>query len=339
MSTSTMGTGGVPPADTAAETSAERATQAPRRPAPGAGELDPPKKSFKGKLLLGLGVWIGGVIVLVVIYGFKGTRNNEFQPQNEFKLDNWVHLGVFSINKAVLYLFLAGIATCVSMIWISRRMQERPNKVQAAVEALFLLMRDNIAGGGMEEKQAAKWFPFIGALFLFIFFSNLVGYIPLPTNTEHKIDILGAHIPSFSLYAATANLSIPLVLALVVFVSYTYEGVRAKGPIGYLKGLIPGGVEGGMAVFIFFLELLSNFMRILSLTIRLFANILAGHLIILFMAGALAVILGVAWLGWFTIPFGIALFAFEVGLVAALQAFIFATLTAIYLGGAVAEDH
>ncbi|HLB22055.1 MAG TPA: F0F1 ATP synthase subunit A [Solirubrobacteraceae bacterium] len=339
MSTSTMGTGGVPPADTTVDSPADAAAPAPRRPAPGAGDLHEPKKGMKGKLLLAGGVWIGGVVALVAIYGFKGTRNTSFEPQNEFKLDSWVHLGVFSINKAVLYLFIAAVATCVSMIWIARRMQERPNKVQAAVEALFVLMRDNIAGGGMEEKQAAKWFPFIGALFLFIFFSNLVGYIPLPTNTEHKIDVLGLHIPSFSLYAATANLSIPLVLALVVFFSYTYEGVRAKGPIGYLKGLIPGGVEGGMAVFIFFLELLSNLMRILSLTIRLFANILAGHLIILFMAGALAVILGVAWLGWFTIPFGIALFAFEVGLVAALQAFIFATLTAIYLGGAVAEDH
>ncbi len=94
-----------------------------------------------------------------------------------------------------------------------------------------------------------------------------------------------------------------------------------------------------MAVFIFGLELLSNIMRLMSLSIRLFANILAGHLIILFMAGALAVILGVSALAWFTIPAGIALFAFEVGLVAALQAFIFATLTAIYLGGAVAEDH
>lgn len=331
MSTSTMGTGGVPPADMADE--------APRRPALVPGEVDPPKKSAKNKLLLALGVWIGGVIVLVAIYGFKGTRNNAFEPQNEFKLDNWVNLGIFSINKAVLYLFLAGVATCVSMIYVARRMQQRPNKVQAAVEGLFELMRDNIAGGAMDEKMAAKWFPFIGALFLFILFSNLVGYIPLPTNTEHKVDIFGAHIPSFSLYAATANLSIPLVLALVVFCAYTFEGVRAKGPIGYLKGLIPGGVHGGMAVAIFFLEVLSNFMRILSLTIRLFANILAGHLIILFMAGALAVILGVAWLGWFTIPFAIILFAFEVGLVAALQAFIFATLTAIYLGGAVAEDH
>jgi F-type H+-transporting ATPase subunit a len=289
-------------------------------------------------LILG-GVWIGGVIVLAAIYGVHGTRNTEFKPQNEFKLDTWVNLGVFSINKAVLYLVLAAIATCVSMIYIARRMHQRPNKVQAAVELLYELMRDNITGSAMSEQMAVKWFPFIGALFLFIMFSNLVGYIPLPTNTEHEISVFGLQIPSFSLYAATANLSIPLVLALVVFVSYTFEGVRAKGPIGYLKGLVPGGVEGGMAVAIFFLEVLSNLMRILSLTIRLFANILAGHLIILFMAGALAVILGITALGWFTLPFGVLLFAFEVGLVAALQAFIFATLTAIYLGGAVAEDH
>jgi len=297
------------------------------------------KASTKQKLLILLGVYLAGAIALVAIYGWHSQRNASFEPQNEFKLDTWVNLGIFSINKAVLYLVLAAVATCASMIYIARRMQQRPNKVQTAVEVLYNLMHDNITGGAMDRKMAAKWFPFIGALFLFIMFSNLVGYIPLPTNTEHEITVLGLQIPSFSLYAATANLSIPLVLALVVFVSYTVEGVRAKGPIGYLKGLIPGGVTGGMAVFIFVLELLSNLMRLMSLSIRLFANILAGHLIILFMAGALAVLLGIAALGWLTLPFGILLFAFEVGLVAALQAFIFATLTAIYLGGAVAADH
>jgi F-type H+-transporting ATPase subunit a len=303
------------------------------------GTATKPNSSVKRTLLILGGVWIGGIVVLGAIYGVHGTRNKSFEPQNEFKLDNWVHLGIFSINKAVLYLVIAAVATCVSMIYIARRMQQRPNKVQAAVEVLFELMRNQITGSAMSEKMAAKWFPFIGALFLFIMFSNLVGYIPLPTNTEHTISVFGWNIPSFSLYAATANLSIPLVLALVVFFSYTFEGIRAKGPIGYLKGLVPGGVEGGMAVAIFLLEVLSNLMRILSLTIRLFANILAGHLIILFMAGALAVILGISALGWFTLPFGVLLFAFEVGLVAALQAFIFATLTAIYLGGAVAENH
>jgi F-type H+-transporting ATPase subunit a len=297
------------------------------------------KASTKQKLLILLGVYLAGAIALVAIYGWHSQRNATFEPQNEFKLDTWVNLGIFSINKAVLYLVLAAVATCVSMIYIARRMQQRPNKVQTAVEVLYNLMHENITGSAMDRKMAAKWFPFIGALFLFIMFSNLVGYIPLPTNTEHEITVLGLQIPSFSLYAATANLSIPLVLALVVFVSYTVEGVRAKGPVGYLKGLVPGGVTGGMAVAIFFLEVLSNLMRVLSLTIRLFANILAGHLIILFMAGAMAVLLGIAALGWLTLPFGILLFAFEVGLVAALQAFIFATLTAIYLGGAVAADH
>ena len=298
-----------------------------------------PKGAVKRTLLILLGIYLGGLIALIAIYGFKGQRNNIYKPQDEFKLENWVNLGIFSINKAVVYLFLSGVLTCVSMIYIARRMQQRPNKVQTAVELLFQLMRDNITGSSMDSKTAARWFPFIGTLFLFILFSNLVGYIPLPTNAAEKINVLGVHIPSFSIYAATANLSVPLALALVVFVSYTVEGVRAKGPIGYLKGLIPGGVKGAITVPLFFLELLSNVMRVLSLTIRLFANILAGHLIILFMAGALAVILGAAWLGWFTLPFGILLYAFEIGLVAALQAFIFALLTAIYLGGAVAEEH
>jgi F-type H+-transporting ATPase subunit a len=296
--------------------------------------------SRRRKLLLsGLGAWLGGTVVLVVIAGFSGTRNTAFEPQNEFKLDTWVHLGVFSINKAVMYLVIAATLTSASMIYIARRMQQRPNRVQTAVEVIYRLMRENIAGGNMDERMAARWFPFIATLFLFILFSNLIGYLPLPTNTEHELSLGGLTIPSFSLYAATANLSVPLILALVVFISYNIEGVRAHGPLGYLKSLVPTGVHGPMAGFIFVLELLSNMMRLLSLSIRLFANILAGHLLILFMAGALAVLLGAAWLGWFTLPLGIILFGFEVGLVAALQAFIFATLTAIYLGGAVAEHH
>jgi F-type H+-transporting ATPase subunit a len=293
--------------------------------------------STKRKVAIGVAIWLGGTLALVLAFGTAG-KNNSYQPQAEFKLDTWVNLGIFSINKAVLYLFLAAILTCVTMIYVARRMKQRPNRVQTAVEVVFGVLQNNIVGANMDRRMAVKWFPFIATLALFIFFSNLVGYIPLPTSSE-TINIFGAHIPAFSLYAATANLSIPLVLALVVFVSYTAEGIRAKGPIGYLKGLIPGGVTGPMAGFIFVLELLSNVMRLMSLSVRLFANILAGHLIILFMAGALAVLLGVSALGWFTLPFGVALFAFEVGLVAALQAFIFATLTAIYLGGAVADHH
>ena len=288
------------------------------------------------KLLLGIGgFYLFGILLLVGIYGFSSHQNSSFQIQNEFKLVNWVSLGVLSINRAVLYLFLAAVATVLTMVYISRRMQARPNRVQTAVEAMFSLMRDNITRDNMPDAMARKWFPFLGTLFLFIWFSNLIGYIPLPTNSQETFNLFGAHIPSFALYAATANISVPLVLSLVVFVAFNFEGLRAQGPIGYLKSLVPAGVHGPMLILIGPLEVISTFMRLISLTVRLFANILAGHMIILFMAGGLGVILGLQVLGWFTLPFGIAVYLFELGLVATLQAFIFATLSAIYLAGAV----
>jgi F-type H+-transporting ATPase subunit a len=274
--------------------------------------------------------------------------NENFKPQNEFKLDPWISIHVagldLSINKAVFYLIVGCALTCLTMVWIANRMEARPNRVQTAVEGAFSLMRDNITKGNMSDAMARKWFPFVGTVFLFIWFSNMIGYLPLPTNTEHKVDIFGAQIPSLALYAATANLSIPLALTLVVWISYHVEGVRAKGPIGYLKSWVPAGVEGPAAIPIFFIEVISHFVRIVSLSVRLFANILAGHLLILFMGGGLVVLLNLAVagsvvLGLLTGTMAVAFFIFEVGLVATLQAFIFATLTAIYLGGAVAESH
>jgi F-type H+-transporting ATPase subunit a len=275
---------------------------------------------------------------------FALNINEEYKPQNEFKLDKWIDLGVFSINKAVLYIAIATFLTCFTMIYVAKRMQDRPNKVQTAVETAFIAMRDNITRGNMDDKMAAKWFPFIGALFLFIWFSNIIGYLPLPTNTEHKVDIFGVHVPTFALFAATANISVPLVLTLVVWISYHVEGLRAKGPIGYLKSWVPAGVEGPAAIPIFFIEVISHFVRLVSLSVRLFANILAGHLLILFMGGGLVVLLnlsifGSVILGAVTGVMAVAFFVFEVALVATLQAFIFATLTAIYLGGAVAAEH
>jgi F-type H+-transporting ATPase subunit a len=275
---------------------------------------------------------------------FALNINEAFKPQNDFKLDKWVDLGIFSINKAVLYIVIATALTCITMIYVAKRMTDRPNKVQTAVEFAFTGMRDNITRGNMDDKMAAKWFPFIGTLFLFIWFSNMIGYLPLPTNTEHKVDIFGAHIPTFALYAATANISVPLVLTLIVWVSYHVEGVRAKGVVGYLKSWVPAGVEGPATGPIFLIEVISHFVRLVSLSVRLFANILAGHLLILFMGGGLVVLLnlsifGSVILGAVTGTMAVAFFIFEVALVATLQAFIFATLTAIYLGGAVAAEH
>jgi F-type H+-transporting ATPase subunit a len=293
-------------------------------------------------IVLGLLTPMVLLILLYVIFGSEG-QNTAYKPQEEFKLDDWIpiHLGSLnmSINKAVLYLALAAVLTIGTMLYIARRMQQRPNKVQTAVEAAYQLMRSNITGGNMDAGMAKKWFPFVGALFLFIWWSNMIGYVPLPTNTHEKFDLFGAQIPSFALYAATANISVPLALTLVVWISYHIEGVRAKGPIGYLKSWVPAGVEGAAAGPIFVIEVISHFVRIISLSVRLFANILAGHLLILFMAGGLVVLLGLAALGPLTLLMAVAFFLFEVGLVATLQAFIFATLTAIYLGGAVAEEH
>jgi F-type H+-transporting ATPase subunit a len=270
--------------------------------------------------------------------------NEAYRPQDEFKLEPWFSVGPIEFNKAVFYVLVATALTCGSMIYVARRMQARPNRLQTAVEAAFLLMRDNITRGNMDDRMAAKWFPFIGTVFLFIWFSNIIGYLPLPTNTEHTVDIFGLEIPSLALYAATANLSVPLVLTIVVWLSYHVEGIRAKGFAKYLASWIPSGVEGFARGPIFVIEVISHLVRLVSLSVRLFANILAGHLLILFMGGGLVVLLNVAVglavvLGLVTGVMAVLFFLFEVGLVATLQAFIFATLTAIYLGGAVAEEH
>jgi len=292
----------------------------------------------KSKALLGIGLYVLLIVAVLVVFG-AGAKNDAFAPQNEFKLDTLFSIGGLDVNKAHLYILAAGILMTLSMLLMARKMQQRPNKTQTFVELTYTTMRDNITRGNMEDSLAAKWFPFIASLFLFIWFSNMLGYIPLPTNVEHKIDIFGVQIPSFALYAATANLSVPLVLALVVFIAFTTVGIVRKGPIGYIKSFIPAGVTGLGVPPMLALEILSSFMRLISLSVRLFANILAGHLIILFMAGGLAVILGTVAIGAVTFPLAVALFMFEVGLVATLQAFIFATLTAIYIGGAAADAH
>jgi F-type H+-transporting ATPase subunit a len=286
--------------------------------------------------------WLLGSIALFLIFGSDG-KNEDFKPQDEFKLDPWIsiHIGGLdmSINKAVFYVLLTCVLTIGTMVWIARRMQQKPNRVQTIVEGAYDLTYNQIAGRNMPTGAQAKWFPLVATLFFFIWFSNMLGYIPLPVNTHETIDIFGVGVPAFSLYAATANLSIPLVLTLTVFVLYQVEGIRKHGVIKYVKGWLPAGVTGAAAVPIFFIEVISQFMRIISLSVRLFANILAGHLLILFMGGGLAVLLGISFLGLVTLPIAIVFFILEVGLIATLQAFIFATLTSIYFGEATAGGH
>lgn len=290
---------------------------------------------------IGLLVLVGLALILLAIFGSAG-ENEAFQPQEEFRLEPWVSIEIggidLSINKAVLYLWIAAALTIGGMTWLSRRMQLRPDRVQAALEMGYGLTR-SIAGNNMDARYAAKWFPFIATLFFFIWISNLIGYVPLPTNTAHPVEIFGVEVPALALYAATANISVPLVLTLIVWFAYHVEGIRAKGFFPYLRSWIPAGVSGPAAAPIFLIEVISHFVRLISLSVRLFANLLAGHLLILFMGGGLVVLLGLAALGVFTFPVAVVFFLFEVVLIATLQAFIFATLASIYIGGATADHH
>ena len=301
--------------------------------------------SRRMKILIGVGIYLGVGILLYVVAGSKG-KNEEFQPQEEFRLDAWIPIKIggidLSINRFVFYLLLASALTIWVMVWISRRMAQKPNRVQTAVEVAFDLTRNNIVGTNLEGRLAVRWFPFIATLFFFIWFSNVIGYLPLPTNSHETIDIFGIDFPAFGIYAATANISMPLALTLVVWISYHVEGVRAKGFFKYLASWLPPGLEDMnpfAKTFFFVIEVISHFVRLISLSVRLFANILAGHLLLLFMGGGLAVLLGLAAIGALTFPVAFAFFVFELGLVATLQAFIFSILTAIYIGGATAESH
>ncbi|MFL5782227.1 MAG: F0F1 ATP synthase subunit A [Thermoleophilaceae bacterium] len=295
--------------------------------------------STRRKVLLGLGIYALLLVLVGVIFGSQG-KNDQYKPVDEFQLTPWIHLKLgpidMSITKAVFYVFLAAALTVGTMVYLARRMQQRPNRVQTAVEAAYDLTYNTIARGNMEPGMAARWFPVVATLFFFIWFSNMIGYLPLPVNTTEKISVFGLQVPALSFYAATANLSIPLVLTLMVWFTYQWEGIRARGFFGYFRSWIPSGTPGKMKPFIFVIEVISQFVRIISLSVRLFANILAGHMLLLFMGGGLAALLGLAALGVLTLPVALVFFLFEMGLVATLQAFIFATLTSIYFGEATA---
>lgn len=298
----------------------------------------------RSKVLIGLAAYLGITVATAAIFGSAG-KNAQFAPQDEYKLQPWIALKLWgvdlSVNRAVLYLVLASGLTIASLTWISRRMQAKPNRVQTLAEVGYELTRRQITGGNMDGAMAARWFPFVATLFFWIWFSNTLGYLPLPTNTQEEVQIFGLAIPSFALYAATANISISLALTLVVWLSYHVEGIRVKGFVPYFASWLPAGLDdmnplGKAAIFL--IEVISHFVRLVSLSVRLFANVLAGHLLLLFMGGGLAVLLGLAALGALAFPLAFVFYVFELGLVATLQAFIFATLSAIYIGEATAVE-
>ncbi|MBJ7456808.1 MAG: F0F1 ATP synthase subunit A [Thermoleophilia bacterium] len=260
----------------------------------------------------------------------------EFDPSEEFKLEPWISIELgpldMSINKAVLYLFLA-MVICIAMGLVIRGgLKMRPTRAQNVVEMAYEFAENQIARPTLTEKVYSKYFPYIATLFLFILVSNLISFIPLPVGHTSWI----GPIPDLGLYAATANINVTLALTVVTFLVYNYEGVKAHGVGGYLKTLVPEAPRAIQPV-IFVIEVLSQILRLVSLSVRLFANLLAGHLLIIMAAGFM-VLLG-NFAGLLALPVGVFFWIFEWLLVAGLQAFIFAMLSGIYIGFAVESSH
>ncbi len=270
------------------------------------------------------------------------AATGDFDPSHEFELPAWVpiHLGPLdlSINKAVAYLWVGGLVTIVFGIWVMRfGLSLRPGRRQTVGESLYDLMFGQIVEGNVPGKARGTWFPYVASLFLFIWILNLIGFVPLPISDE-RWHVAGLDVPTLGIYAATANLSVTLMLALITFGATHVEGVRYNGAVPYLKSWVPAGAPKPLLGLIVPLEIISQFMRLISLSVRLFANMLAGHMLILVMLG-LIFIFG----SWFVIPLSmlvaIPIYLFEVVIVVTIQAFVFALLSAIYIGGAVEPEH
>jgi F-type H+-transporting ATPase subunit a len=270
------------------------------------------------------------------------AQAEEFRPEDEFELHPWVplHLGPLdmSVNKAVVYLWIGAAVTILFGIWVMRfGLSLRPSRRQTTGEAIYELIQGQIAEGSLPSKAIGTWFPYVASLFLFIWMLNLTGFIPLPISDE-KFHVFGTEVPTWGIYAATANLSVALALALITFIATHVEGIRFNGPIRYFKSWVPEGAPKPLLALIVPLEIISQFMRLISLSVRLFANMLAGHMLILVMIGLVFIIKTDPW-RYLGLPGALIFYLFEVIIVVTIQAFVFALLSAIYIGGAIEPEH
>jgi F-type H+-transporting ATPase subunit a len=270
------------------------------------------------------------------------ASGGEFKPEEEFELHPWIplHLGPLdmSVNKAVVYLWVGTAVTILFGIWVMRfGLSLRPNRRQTTGEAIYELIQGQIVEGSLPSKGIRTWFPYVASLFLFIWMLNLTGFIPLPISDE-KFHLFGTELPTWGIYAATANLSVALALALITFFATHVEGIRYNGPIRYFKSWVPQGAPKPLLGLIVPLEVISQFMRLISLSVRLFANMLAGHMLILVMIGLVFIIKTDPW-RYLGLPGALIFYLFEVIIVVTIQAFVFALLSAIYIGGAIEPEH
>jgi len=260
-----------------------------------------------------------------------------FDPTTEFEQHEWVpiHLGPLnlSITKAVAYLMIGTVLTILlGLVLMRARLALLPDRRQTLGEAIYEVTQTAIAEQGLPAKAIGRWFPYVATLALFIWVVNVIGFIPLPLTGE-----TWHGIPTWGIYAATSSLSVTLALALLTFVFTHFEGIRWNGPVRYFKSWIPEAPTA-LLFLIVPLEILGQFMRLISLSVRLFANMLAGHILILTFIGLMFILESVV-LAVVTVPVATAFYLFEVLIVVTIQAFIFAALSAIYIGSAIEPEH
>jgi F-type H+-transporting ATPase subunit a len=283
---------------------------------------------------------VGTLLYLALPSVALAADEEEFDPAHEWELQEWVpiHLGPLdmSINKAVAYLLLATVVSCLLGIVLMRvKLGRDPTRRQAVGEQIYEVAQIQIAEQGLPTKAIGRWFPYCASLLVFIWTINMLGFIPLPLSDE-TVEIAGVQLPTLAIFAATSTLSVTLALAVMTWVFTHIEGIRANGAGGYFKSWIPD-VPKAMLPMIVPLEVLGQFMRLVSLSVRLYANMLAGHMLILTFIGLIFLT------HWAVFPisvlFGTVFYLFEVVIVVSIQAYIFAALSAIYIGSAIEPEH
>jgi F-type H+-transporting ATPase subunit a len=258
----------------------------------------------------------------------------EFDPSTEFEQHEWIpiHLGPLdlSVTKAVVYLWIGAALTMLLGLVLMRG--KTLNRRLTVGEQIYEIAQTQVAEQGLPSKAIGRWFPYVASLMLFIWTVNMIGFIPLPITGE-----TWHHIPVWGIYAATSSLSVTLALALMTFLFTHFEGIRENGPVRYFKSWIPE-VPKAILPLIVPLEVLGQFMRLISLSVRLYANMLAGHMLILTFVGLIFVLESIV-LAVVVVPAATAFYLFEVVIVVSIQAFIFAALSAIYIGSAIEPEH
>jgi F-type H+-transporting ATPase subunit a len=268
-------------------------------------------------------------------------EESDFDPAHEWELHTWgpeLKIGPIdmSINKAVAYLILGTIVSIVvGIVFMRVKFGRDPNRRQAVGETIYEIAQVQVAEQGLPTKAIGRWFPYVASLLVFIWVVNMLGFIPLPLSDE-TFELFGVELPTLAIFAATSTLSVTLALALMTWTFTHIEGIRANGSWGYFKSWIPD-VPKGLLVLIVPVEVIGQFMRLISLSVRLYANMLAGHMLILTFIGLIFLT------HWAVFPvsvlFGTVFYIFEVVIVVSIQAYIFAALSAIYIGSAIEPEH